>query len=296
MSCIAIIGPGAIGGAVALWLEQTGRHQVCLCGRRPLNGLVMDTPSGRVDAPLTVCTDPAATAPAEFVLIATKAYQAASSAVWLPGLVGPNSVVAVLQNGVEHVERFSPYVAANRILPVMVGISAERPEPNRILQRGAARLTVPAGEHGRAFASLFADTPVEVTCVSDFKTALWRKLCGNSAGAINAIAMQPTRIMHHPRISELTRDIVRECILVGRAEGALLDDSVADAVLQGMRNAPGDSINSLHADRMAGRPMEIDARNGVIVRLGRKHGIPTPCNRMAVALLEAVERPDATEG
>lgn len=48
-----------------------------------------------------------------------------------------------------------------------------------------------------------------------------------------------------------------------------------------------DSINSIHADRIAGRPMEIDARNGIIVRLGRKHGIPTPINEMVVALLEA---------
>jgi 2-dehydropantoate 2-reductase len=52
--------------------------------------------------------------------------------------------------------------------------------------------------------------------------------------------------------------------------------------------APADSINSLHADRLAGRPMELDARNGVIVRLGQKHGIPTPANRMAVALIEAM--------
>ena len=55
-----------------------------------------------------------------------------------------------------------------------------------------------------------------------------------------------------------------------------------------------DSVNSLHADRLARRPTEIDARNGVIVRLGRKHGIPTPCNQMAVALMEAMTRGPAT--
>jgi 2-dehydropantoate 2-reductase len=55
-----------------------------------------------------------------------------------------------------------------------------------------------------------------------------------------------------------------------------------------MRGA-GDRNNSMLADRLAGRPMEIEARNGVIVRLGEKHGIPTPLNRMAVALLRAGE-------
>jgi len=47
-------------------------------------------------------------------------------------------------------------------------------------------------------------------------------------------------------------------------------------------------VNSIHADRDAGRPMEIDARNGVIVCLDRTHGIPTPCNQLAVTLLEAM--------
>jgi 2-dehydropantoate 2-reductase len=59
--------------------------------------------------------------------------------------------------------------------------------------------------------------------------------------------------------------------------------------LEGYRAQPPDSINSMLADRMAARPMEIDARNGVIVRKGEKHGVITPLNRMAVALLEALE-------
>jgi 2-dehydropantoate 2-reductase len=69
---------------------------------------------------------------------------------------------------------------------------------------------------------------------------------------------------------------------------AQLGDEVADDVLRFYRTQPPDSINSIYADRLAGRPVEIDARNGVIVRLGEKHGIPTPNNRMAVALLKAM--------
>jgi 2-dehydropantoate 2-reductase len=55
------------------------------------------------------------------------------------------------------------------------------------------------------------------------------------------------------------------------------------------RRGPRDAKNSMLADRLAGRPMEIDARNGVIVRLGRKHGIAAPMNALMVALLEAVQ-------
>lgn len=287
---IAIVGPGAIGGAVALWLETTGRHVVTLCARRPLNGLSMDTPTGRISSQPRVITETREATRADCVMMATKAYQTAAVVAWLPGLVDAATTVAALQNGVEHRERFAPYLPVDQVLPVMVGISAERPFPNHILQRGAARMVVPDGARGREFAALFAGTPVEVTLTADFKSAAWRKLCGNSAGAINALLLQPTRVMHDEKIGELVRAIVRECIAVGRAEGAILDDRVPEAVLQGIRNAPADSINSMQADRMEGRPMEIDARNGVIVRLGRKHGIPTPCNEMAVALLEAVNR------
>jgi 2-dehydropantoate 2-reductase len=290
MARIAIVGPGAIGGAIALWLQKTGRHEVILCARRPVDALTMDTPTARLSARFQVLTEPAAIPGMDCVLVATKAYQVASSAAWLPGLVAPDTTVAILQNGVEHRERFSPYLPVEQILPVMVGISAERPAPDLILQRGATRMAVPECARGREFSALFAGTPVEVTVTADFQTSLWRKLCGNSAGAINALLLQPTRIMHDERIGDLTRAIVRECIAVGRAEGASLDDSVAEAVLQGMRNAPPDSVNSMQADRMKGRLMEIDARNGVIVRLGRKHGIPTPYNEMAVALLAAMER------
>ena len=83
------------------------------------------------------------------------------------------------------------------------------------------------------------------------------------------------------------RQLIGECVAVARAEGAKLPDSTVETVMNAYRNAPRDSINSLHGDRLAGRPMEIDARNGVIVRLGAKHGIPTPANQAIVALLTA---------
>jgi 2-dehydropantoate 2-reductase len=90
-------------------------------------------------------------------------------------------------------------------------------------------------------------------------------------------------------VAELMRALIRECIAVGRADGAVLDDALADVLVEGYRRAPPDSINSLHADRLAGRPMEIAARNGAIVRKGIAHGIPTPLNQAIVTLLSAVD-------
>jgi 2-dehydropantoate 2-reductase len=67
----------------------------------------------------------------------------------------------------------------------------------------------------------------------------------------------------------------------------VLEDELTEKILANCRAAPPDSMNSLHADRAAGRPMEVDARNGAVVRFGRKHGIPTPLNEMAATLLAA---------
>ncbi len=89
----------------------------------------------------------------------------------------------------------------------------------------------------------------------------------------------------------MVQGLVTECVQVGRAEGADLDDEIIERVVEGARNAPEGSGNSMFADRLAGRPMELDARNGVIVRLGQKHGIATPTNALLVALLTASGSP-----
>lgn len=288
MARIAIIGVGAIGGVIAALLQQAGRHEVVLCVRRPLAGLTVDTPDGLVEVQATVATDPADVGAVDWVLVATKAYDVAGAAKWLERLRAEGAPVAVLQNGVEHRERFAPYVPMDAILPVIVDCPAERQSPERVRQRGVMHLKASEGELGSAFVELFGGTAADAVVVSDFVTVAWRKLCHNAAGVLPALLLQPSGVMRGEAIGETALQIVRECAAVGRAEGARLDDDVAEAVLRAYRASPADGINSLQADRLAGRPMEIDARNGVIVRLGKKHGIPTPCNQMAVALLEAM--------
>jgi len=290
MARIAIIGPGAIGGVMAAWLGKPGTHRIFLCARRQIGKLTVETPNETFELRPAVWTDPAAAEAVDWVLVATKAYAAAATGAWLSRLTAKGAPAAVLQNGVEHRERFLPYLPAERIVPVIVECPAERTEPDLVRQRRRARLIVGDDGAGRSFRDLFAGTEIEVALTGDFTTAAWTKLCLNSAGVLSALLLQPAGIMHDEDIAEAARNIVRECIAVGRAQGAVLPDSLADKVVETYRASPRDSLNSIHADRLAGRPTEIDARNGVIVRLGRKHSIATPCNEMAVALLEAQAR------
>ena len=290
MSRIAIVGPGAVGGVIAALLGQTGRHEVTLCARRPLAELTVETPGGVIVARPRVLTDPALATPVDWVLVATKAYDAAGAATWLQGLAAQGAPVAILQNGVEHRERFAPWLPAAQIVPVMVDCPAERTSPTYIRQRRTGKMAVQDDARGREFVALLAGTPLEVTLTPDLKSAVWRKLCLNSSGVLNALILQPAGAMQDEKLGQLVRVMVEECMAVGRAEGAVFEDGLPDKILQDYRTAPPDSVNSIHADRAAGRPMELDARNGVIVRLGRQHGIPTPYNLMAVALLEAMAR------
>ena len=287
MAFITIIGPGAIGGTVAAWLAQDKTNEISVCARTPFERLVLDTPDGRLETTPRLLTSPQEAGMADWVLIATKTYDVAGTVAWLPRLIGPHTRVAILQNGVEHLERFSLYIETGRLVPVVVDLPAERKEPGHIWQRGKGLFYVPDGDNGRDLVRLFAHTPMTVNTTTDFRSRAWRKLALNVTGAVSAVVLKSVDITRNPEIEEVYRQLIRECIRVGRAEGAVLEDTLEDEIIAGSRKSPTNSINSLHADRLAGRPMEIDARNGAVVRFGRRHGIETPMNQLMVALLKA---------
>ena len=176
------------------------------------------------------------------------------------------------------------------IVPIVVHISVERQTDGTMWQRGGVRLIVEDETRGREFADLFQGSKSEVVLTQDFKTEMWRKLCVNSTGTLSVLAMRPFAVYRNGAMARVALEMARECVSVGRAEGAQLDDGVAQCVVEEFQRGKEDRINSMLADRLAGRTMEIDARNGVIVRLGEKHGIATPLNRMAVAVLGSVDR------
>lgn len=286
MASIAIIGPGAIGATVAAWLAQDAAHEVTVCARSPLQGLRVESPSGPIEAnPRTFVQPAEVTGPIDWILVATKAYDSSAATPWLERLMGNGSYVAVLQNGIEHRERFAGLVDPARLVPAIVDIPAERTAPGQVSQRRMGTIRVPDDTAGAAFVRLFANTPIDVAVTDRFAETAWRKLAINCAGAVNALALRPAVIAQDDEVAEVIRGLVRECIAVARAEGVDLPDELADEVVEHYRKADPGSLNSLHADRMAGRPMEWDARNGVIVRRGEAYRVATPLNRMAAALL-----------
>ena len=291
MSVIAVVGVGAVGGAVAAHLCAAGRDEVLLCVRTPFDTLVVEGPSGTLTATPRLVTNPARVQPVPWVLLATKAHQTAGAADWLAALVSSQTRVVILQNGVEHEQRVAPYAPGATLLPTVVECPAVRMEPGQIVQREPAQLMAPDTEAGRDFAQLFAGTDIRVTVTPDFVTAAWRKLCLNVAGgAITALTDQPQGVMRRPDVAQVARDLIRECLLVGRAEGAELDEALMEEIVTSMLAAPADAGTSMLADRRAGRRLEADARNGAVARIGARHGIETPLNQTLTALLNAINQ------
>ena len=292
MTTIAVIGPGAIGGTVAAWLAQNPDFAITLCARTPLDDLRVETPQGVITAMPDVLTDAALARPVDWVMAATKTYDVDSTRPWLDRLVGDNTRVAIIQNGVEHVRLFSHLVPEERLVPVMINLPAVRSAPGRIVQHRHGIIAVPAGRNGTDFADLFAQTEIEAAAHEDFLSQLWVKLTGNCIAIVPALTLRATGPVWSADMEAIIRGLVEECAAVGRAEGADIPQSVVETTIANARNSQEGSIaGSIHADRLAGHQMEVDARNGVIVRLGEKHGIATPMNRVLVTLLAGAGSP-----
>lgn len=290
MSRIALIGPGAIGGTVGYALIEQG-HDVTICANQRFDSLTLTRADNRERRalPATVITAPSEARPVDWVLLCVKSHQTDAAAPWLKATLGPNTGVAVLQNGVEHREHVAPYVGpGNAVVPVVIILPAERTRPGEITTFGGAALTVPDDGAGRAFAALFEGSLVKAATDTDFVSRNWEKLCMNApSGALCALTLHPGALAAFPELQPLAERIVEECMAVGRAEGARFPDGFAKHIV-GLFSRPGGRGNSMYFDRRDGKPLEWDARNGVVLRLGRKHGIPTPVADVIVPLLKAL--------
>jgi 2-dehydropantoate 2-reductase len=314
---VTVIGAGAVGTVVAAAAVDAG-HDVVVCARRPLDRLIVERADSVREIEVPVLTDPGEATPVDWVLLATKAQDAAGAAAWFGPLTGPNTTVVVLQNGVDHAERIGPLVPrGTRVLPALVYVAAESLGSGHVLHRMGARITVP-GAPGTAdagvrpafdepapvtvranpratdpadrFAALLTGSWLHVERVADFPTAAWRKLLTNvGANPVTSLTMKRMSVIQHePAVRELTRALLDEAIAVGRAAGARLSDADREHTLDIYDGFAGDDGTSMLYDRIAGRATEHELITGAVVRLGEQHGVPVPLNRAILALMHGV--------
>ncbi|HEY8950761.1 MAG TPA: 2-dehydropantoate 2-reductase [Rhizomicrobium sp.] len=292
MARVTLIGPGAIGGTAAGALLQTGKHDLTICANKRFETLtVTRSDNGEAQSwPVKVITSPGDTRPSDWVLLAVKSHQTSDAADWLKVAVGSNTKLAILQNGVEHRERVRTLVPpAAPIVPVVVQLPAQRTAPGAIATHGQTLLIVSDDAAAREFAALFDGSFMKVQNDADFHTREWEKLCLNAAsGSLITLTMNPDCIAMTPGMRDLCKAMIDECVAVGRADGAKFADGFAENLTTMLAARTGNRGNSMFYDRREGKALEWDARNGVIVRLGKKHGVQTPFSDMVVPMLRAI--------
>ncbi|MDQ8732029.1 2-dehydropantoate 2-reductase [Bradyrhizobium sp. LHD-71] len=291
VSKVAVIGLGAIGGVIAGSLAAAARHDVVVCVRNGIDRLVVERPDDVVDVPLRALTDPADAAPVDWVLLCTKAQQTVSAAPWLVRLCGPQTRVAVLQNGIRHTDRLKPLVGAATVVPAIVYYNGERLGVDRVRFRRAGEydLAVRDDIDGRAFVELLGSAPMRILQSDDFDTLAWRKLLINAvANPITALTLQRQAVFRRDDIKALCLAILEEAAAVGRADGARLAPDEPEQVLATLLTYPPEAGTSMYFDRLGGRPFEVEALTGAVVAAGARHRLPTPLNGMLLTLLRAI--------
>ncbi|GAA1138153.1 oxidoreductase [Streptomyces javensis] len=284
---MAVVGPGAIGTTIAAALYEAGAGPM-LCGRTPRDHVEVRDGDDVVVVPGPVLVDPdAVDGTVDLVFLAVKATQTEGALGWLEALCAHDTVVCVLQNGVEQEKSLAGRLSHGQAVPAVVWFPAQTLPDGAVRLRGDARLTLPDVPAADVVVRALAGSRCAVDVSAGFVSEAWRKLLQNAAAGLMVLTRRRSGMFHRTDVSRLTTEYLRECLAVARAEGAALDDADALAIVDKFRGFPPDMGTSILTDREAGRPLEWDVRNGVVQRLGKLHGIPTPISDVLVPLLAA---------
>ncbi len=289
---IAVVGPGGVGTFFAAQLSHAGRSVVA-CGRRPFERYLVESEQAPVDAPAVAVTEPAELpavgfgGPVDLVIVAVKTFQTAGAAPWLDALCGPGTIVAGAQNGIEEVDRLAPHVDGARVVPCVVYCGTQLIEPGHIRHDQHGILIVPDDETTRRVTPIFEGTAARWRPDADFEAESWRKLGVNvMANGVTALTRRTMDVLGTEPVGSVARDLLRECLRVGAAAGAPVDEAEADAFDLGVFPDYG---TSMYYDVMADRPTEYDELYGAVMRFGARHGVDTPVTRVVHALLAGRE-------
>jgi 2-dehydropantoate 2-reductase len=285
---IALVGPGAVGSTLAACLHEAGRP-VRLHGRQPAARLCVRLGNGsEITVPGPVLSDPAqVTGPAELVLLAVKATQVPAAAPWLAALCGAGTALCVLQNGIEHHETVGTHAGRAAVVPAIVWFAAETQPGGWVRLRDSPRLTLPRRAGSDRVAAAFAGSRCSVELSPDFLTDAWSKLLLNAVAGLMALTGRRSGMFRRPDVAALAGQYLDECLAVALADGAKLPASFPAQAVALFQAGPPDGGTSILADRVSGRPLEWETRNGIIRRRAARHGLATPISDVLVPLLAA---------
>ena len=295
---IVVLGAGGVGGYFGAKLARAGEDVTFVARGAHLAAIraaglrVRSTTEGESVVKVSAAEDTTGLAPADVVLLTVKAYGTEAVLERARAVVGPDTAVITLQNGVQSVEVIDRVFGAGHAVGGAAYIFAVIAAPGVIEHRLLGRIAF--GEmHGRrtpraerVLAALQkAEIPAELS--ADIRRVMWEKyllICAQAG--MTALARVPAGVLRaHAPTWAMYRALVEEVAAVGRAEGVALAPDSVDSVMKAAEALPPTAYSSLHHDLVNGKPLELEALHGHLVRLGRRHGVPTP---MAAAVYAAL--------
>ena len=302
---IAVIGAGAVGGYFGGRLAQAGQDVTFIARGKHLDAMVTDGLSVQsicgdfVVHPAKATSRPEEVGTVDVVLCCVKSWQVAAVADPIRSLVGQQTVVIPLQNGVEAHSVLARTLGADSVLPGLCRLISMVDGPGRVRHAGAdpylafgeldGRLSRRAQEAARAFADAQGVT-VEVS--QRILPELWKKfmLIAPWSG-VGALTRSPIGVIRdQPETRAMLMESIREVHSVAQASGVAVEKEAADVIMNFIDQLPPQGTASMQRDVMEGRPSELHEQCGAVVRLGEKGGVDTPVNRFIYHSLLLLEQ------
>jgi 2-dehydropantoate 2-reductase len=244
--------------------------------------------------PVRATDDPASIGAVDIVLFCVKLWDIENAGHQIKPLIGPDTGVIPLQNGIDASDRLVPILGPSHVLAGTVSVSATIASPGVIRQTGTFMSLAFGERDGRttpraeAFRALCRTAGFDIALSEDIAVPIWQKfvlLTAMSGGT--AITRLPIgKLRDDPDVFSLFEDVMRETEAVGRAEGVRLPASVVNDQIAMIRSTPPGAVASMAVDLSRGNRLELPWLAGKVVALGRKHGIPTPANAAVFAALK----------
>ena len=297
---IAVMGSGGVGGYYGGLLAAAGQEVTFIARGEHLQairdkGLQIKSVHGDFTVSPAKATDrPGEVGAVELVIVATKTYHTDEAAQAIKPLIGADTVVISLQNGIDAAERIGSVVGKEHMVGGATWLSAAVEAPGRIGQYSQFR-RIALGEmdgqitpRAQGIASVLAKTPAVIELVPNITHLLWTKFVFISAisalGGLTRVAIGDYRQV--PEAREVLAQAMTEVVAVAKASGVTLEEDIIAKTLAFIDASAPDIRPSMQRDLEAGRTSELESLIGVVVSLGRAHGVPIPVMGLAYALLK----------
>ena len=306
---IAIVGPGAIGCLLGGLLSRAG-HEVWLIDRRPERAASLDQlgvsisgVAGEFNAAVRATASPTEAGIAELVVVAVKSYDTAAAAQAARPLVGSQTTVLTVQNGLGNIEALQSRLGSDRVVAGVTSLGATQLGPGQVQHTGRGATVI--GElEGRVtdrlkeIAGALSSAGLEVETTTDVVSALWGKLAVNAG--LNAVAtlarVRNGSLVQSDSLLGLLRSAVREVEAVAGAKRIEMPEPDMAARAEEVCRQTADNTNSMLQDVRQRRRTEVEAINGAVVRQGKAVGVATPVNAVLVALIPGLEETYEDQG